>query len=202
MSPSLPGSYFERLYGGSADPWRISDGWYERRKRAVVLAVLPLPRFAVAFEPGCGNGELTVELAARCDRVVAWDVVDAAVTRTRERTVAMSGVDVRTGGLPDDWPDEQADLVVLSEVGYYLDEDDLSRAVGEAMKRLVRGGTLLAVHWRHDAPDYPLSGDRVHEIITAAPGLARLGGYGDQDVLIDVYRFGDDESVAHQDGLL
>ena len=202
MSPSLPTTYFERLYGESADPWLISDGWYEQRKRALTLAALPSPRFSVIFEPGCSNGELTVLLAARCDRLIAWDVVDTAVTRTRERTAAMSGVEVRKGGLPDDWPDQKADLIVLSEVGYYLDEADLTRAVAAATSRLTEGGTVLAVHWRHDAPDYPLSGDRVHDLIAASPGLARLGGYHDEDVLIDVFRHGDHESVARRDGLL
>ncbi len=202
VSPSLPRRYFERMYGESVDPWLISDGWYEQRKRALVLAALPLPRFSVIFEPGCSNGELTVLLAARCDRLIAWDVVDAAVTRTRERTATMSGVEVREGGLPDDWPDEKADLIVLSEVGYYLDEADLTRAVDEATRHLVEGGSVLAVHWRHDAPDYPLSGDRVHDIIAASPNLARLGGYRDEDVLIDIFGHGDDESVARREGLL
>ncbi len=197
MSPTLPGEYFQRLYGESVDPWRISDGWYEQRKRALVLAALPQKRFSVAFEPGCSNGELTVLLAARCD------IVEAAVASTRARTADMSGVEVGKGGLPDDWPDEQADLIVLSEVGYYLDEADLTRALVEAVGRLVTGGTLMAVHWRHDARDYPLSGDRVHEIVAAEPGLHRLGGYHDEDMLIDAFQHGDSaESVAWQQGLL
>ena len=36
------------------------------------------------------------------------------------------------------------------------------------------GGTLLAVHWRHPVADYPRSGDDVHRILGARPGLARL----------------------------
>ncbi len=201
MGSSLSREYFERLYGQSADPWRISDGWYEQRKRALVLAALPEPRFAVAFEPGCSNGELTVLLASRCDRLIAWDVVDAAVARTRERTAEMPGVEVRNGALPDDWPDERAELIVLSEVGYYLDAADWARTVDEAAARLLAGGTVLAVHWRHGAPDYPLTGDRVHEIIAAQPRLCRLGGYRDDDVLIDVFRT-DAQSVAQREGLL
>jgi hypothetical protein len=202
MSSTLRAEYFQRLYDESTDPWRISDGWYEQRKRALVLAALPLPRFAIGFEPGCSNGELTVLLAGRCDRLIAWDIVEGAVNRTRERTIEMPGVEIRTGGLPDDWPDETADLIVLSEVGYYLDETDLTRAVSQAKGRLVDGGTLLAVHWRHDAVDYPLTGDRVHEIISAEEALFRLGRYCDEDVLIDVFRRGDAASVARVQGLL
>lgn len=202
MSASLPPDYFERLYARSDDPWRISDGWYEQRKRALTLAVLPRPRFEVAFEPGCSNGELTAALATRCDRLVAWDVVDDAVSRTRQRTATLPGVEVGAGALPDDWPDEQADLIVLSEVGYYLGEPELIRAVEQAIERLTAHGILLAVHWRHDAPDYPLTGDRVHELVAARPGLSRTAAYRDEDVLIEVFGPAEVPSVAREQGLL
>ena len=61
VTPSLPADYFARLYSESDDPWRISLGWYERRKRALLMASLPHERFSVVFEPGCSNGELTIQ---------------------------------------------------------------------------------------------------------------------------------------------
>jgi hypothetical protein len=66
VTPSLSADYFAHLYADSDDPWRISTGWYEQRKRALLMASLPRERFAVGFEPGCSNGELTVLLASRC----------------------------------------------------------------------------------------------------------------------------------------
>ena len=59
--------YFDGLYKSSDDPWNLREGWYERRKRSLTLALLPRPRYRNAFEPGCANGELTAELATRCD---------------------------------------------------------------------------------------------------------------------------------------
>jgi SAM-dependent methyltransferase len=202
VTPSLPADYFTRLYDGSDDPWQISSGWYERRKRALLMASLPRERFSVGFEPGCSNGELTVQLASRCDRLIAWDVVDDALTRTRIRTAELPEVEIRHGALPRDWPDEKADLIVLAEVGYYLDAADLSRAVDEAVDRLGPSGAIVAVHWRHPAPDYPLTGDEVHRLIDARDDLDRLGGYYDEDFLLDIWTHGPVQSVAAQTGLI
>ena len=202
MTPSLSADYFAQLYADSDDPWRISTGWYEQRKRALLMASLPRERFSIGFEPGCNNGELTVQLASRCDRLIAWDVVDTALDRARTRTTDLPGVEIRHGALPHDWPDEEADLIVLAEVGYYLDAGDLNRAVREAARRLTAGGTLIAVHWRHGAPDYPLTGDEVHRLIDAHDDLDRLGRYHDEDFLLDIWTHGSGQSVAAQTGLL
>jgi SAM-dependent methyltransferase len=202
MTPSLPPDYFDNLYADSADPWKISTGWYEQRKRALVLAALPQQRYSLGFEPGCSNGELTVGLAERCDRLLAWDVADVALDQARARTAQLSGVQIRQAALPAEWPTEQAELIVLSEVGYYLDANDLERAIELAVEHLITGGTLLAVHWRHPAPDYPTTGDQVHRRIDAHDGLQRLAGYQDTDFLLDVWTKGPTPSVAQTAGLV
>lgn len=201
---TLPPEYFRRLYAEHPDPWRISEGFYERRKRDLVMAVLPQHRYGLALEPGCGNGELTVRLAERCERVVAWDGIEPAVLRARKRTASLAGVEVRTGQLPGFWPDERADLVVLSEVGYYLAAADLDRVIDNACRTLVPGGTLVAAHWRREAAAYPLRGDDVHAHLFARPGLGRLGGYADDDMRIDVFVASHDgvASVAQREGVV
>ena len=73
MSPTM--LYFDELCRRSDDPWRLREGWYERRKRSLTLALLPRPRYRNAFEPGCANGELTAELATRCDALLAADLL-------------------------------------------------------------------------------------------------------------------------------
>jgi hypothetical protein len=109
---------------------------------------------------------------------------------------------VRRGALPGDWPDEPADLVVLSEVGYYLDATDLAVAVDAAVSALNPDGTILAVHWRHPAPDYPLSGDEVHAVLAEHPSLERLARYRDEDMTLDVLVRGPAVSVARRAGVL
>ena len=111
--------HFDEMYAGSADPWAVGSSWYEARKRAVLLAALPNQRYRLAWEPGCSLGDLTVELATRCARVVASDVSARAVTQTRQRTADLGNVEVAVARLPDEAPPialGAADLVVLSEV--------------------------------------------------------------------------------------
>jgi GlcNAc-PI de-N-acetylase len=64
-------------------------------------------------------------------------------------------------------------------------------------------GTLLAVHWRHHVADYPRSGDDVHRVLAARPGLARLVRHTEPDFLAEIYirTDGAPVSVAQATGL-
>ena len=127
---------------------------------------------------------------------------DAALGRARVRTRDLDGVEIRSGALPSDWPEGTADLVVFAEIGYYLAAADLALAVRAAIAHLEPGGSLLAVHWRHDAPDYPLRGDDVHDVIDRQPGLVRFARYRDADFVLDVWSRGPSDSVAAATGVL
>ena len=119
--------YFDALYAHSDDPYALRDRWYEARKRAVLLAALPRQHYAKAYEPGCGAGELTHALAARCGQLLASDFSDRAVQITQERTRELPNVRVEQHALPGDWPVAAGpfDLIVLSEVGYFLQRADM-----------------------------------------------------------------------------
>lgn len=199
---SLPPSYFDRMYGEAADPWGMAERWYEQRKYALTLAALPEPRYRSGFEPGCSIGVLTAQLATRCDALLATDVAAAAVAATRGRTADHAHVSVQRRAVPDEWPAGCFDLVVLSEVGYYLSRQALSTLLDRCVGALVDGGTLVAVHWRHPVADYPLSGDEVHEALATRPELARLARHEEEDFLLDVVVRGPAVSVAGRTGLL
>ncbi|MCE5289219.1 MAG: nodulation S family protein [Nocardiaceae bacterium] len=200
---NMPKRYFEDLYSTSADPWGFETRWYERRKYALTLASLPRERHRRALEPGCSIGVLTAMLATRCDEVVATDVVESVLQTTRRRATA-GNVTCRVWGLGAPWADlGDFDLVVLSEVGYYLDRAALRKALNDIASHLDDGGTLLSVHWQHRVADYPLTGSEVHEEVLATAGLAVVGRYRDSDVDIIVLEKGDGpSSVAEREGLV
>jgi len=196
--------YFRDLYAASPDPYRLAERWYEARKYAVSIALLPCERYGAAFEPGCSIGVLTALLAARCDSLLACDAVPAAVVSARTRTAGLPSVRVERRAIPDEWPPYSFDLIVFSELLYYFSDDDLDQVLRLGAGALRPGGHLLAVHWRHPAPNHPRTGDDVHEQLASHGGLARLARYCDLDFTAEVYSRadGDRRSVAQVGGIV
>ena len=104
-------------------------------------------------------------------------------------TLYLSSLDVT-------WPPGPFDLLVLSEIAYYLDADALATVLGRECPRLQRGAKIVAAHWRHAVADYPLTGDAAHAVIAETPGLTSVARYGDRDVVVEVFDTGDGRSVA------
>lgn len=165
---------FEARYAGHhrRDPWGFRTDPYEQRRYAWTLAALGKDRYRRAFEPACALGELTRQLARRCDEVVALDPSASALREAAVHTADQPQVHLRQGAIPEDWPDGDFDLIVLSEVGYYFEVPDLRDMVALARGSLVSDGELVAVHWRGHSDDHLLAADEVHDTIAAALGSA------------------------------
>jgi ubiquinone/menaquinone biosynthesis C-methylase UbiE len=194
---TLPASYFDRMYAADPDPWGFETRWYERRKYNLTLAALPSPRFARGLEIGCSIGVLTTALAGRCDSLVALDPSPVALSAARARVP--SSVRLVQGSAPGDWPAGTYDLMVFSEVCYYLDRVDLERLLDLVDRDLAAGGSVVACHWRHPVNDYPLTGDQVHTALARWPRLSRIE---EEDFLLHVYAPGGAVSVARREGLV
>lgn len=92
------------------------------------MAILPRQHFPRIFEPGCSIGNLTTLLVDGRDEIIASDLVDAAVDHARAR-LADSDVNGKARfekwSLRDRWPNESVDLIVLSEICFYLTAPEL-----------------------------------------------------------------------------
>jgi SAM-dependent methyltransferase len=201
---TLDPGYFREVYGASPDPYGLADRWYEKRKYALTVALLPREHYGTAFEPGCSIGVLTEQLAPRCDTLLACDGVADAVASARARTAGLPGVLIAQRVIPREWPARAFDLIVFSELLYYFDDADFRQVLGLGIGALRPDGHLLAVHWRHPAPDHPRTGDEVHAALAGHPQLALLARYRDPDFTAEVYtRAGDDvRSVAQAGGIV
>jgi SAM-dependent methyltransferase len=196
--------YFAAMYAAAPDPWSLRTRWYEARKYAISVAMLPRQRYRDAFEPGCSVGVLTGMLAPRCDRLLSCDMVPVAVKAAAEHTAGFGNVTVEHRVIPGDWPPGRFDLIVLSEFLYYFADADLDRVLDLAVAALWPAGTLLAVHWRHPVAEHPRSGDSVHSALSRRAGLAKLADHAEADFLAQVYlaEDGDPVSVAQAEGLV
>jgi SAM-dependent methyltransferase len=169
---SLGASYFAQIYQTNLDPWNFETSRYEREKYLASLAALPLERYGRGFEVGGSIGVLTRMLADRCDRLLSIDVSSIAQGRAQVRCADQSQVEFQIMQFPGETPNQTFDLIVLSEVGYYLSEKDLLIARDWIVNALRPGGHLLLVHWTPLVEEYPLTGDEVHDLflaITPAP---------------------------------
>jgi cyclopropane fatty-acyl-phospholipid synthase-like methyltransferase len=201
--PTLDAGYFNAMYEASADPWGFSSRWYEARKYAISMAMLPRQHYREAFEPGCSIGVLTELLAPRCARLLSCDLAPAAVHAAAGRTRHLPQVRVEHRVLPADWPSGRFDLIVASELLYYFGGHDLDEMVCRITAALRPDANLLAVHWLHPVAEYPRSGGEVHHALAATRGLARLATHRERDFLAEVYVRTDGEatSVAQATGL-
>ncbi|MGJ9422212.1 class I SAM-dependent methyltransferase [Aeromicrobium sp. CF3.5] len=179
-------SYFENAYSESADPWNLVSE-YEQRKYTLTLASLPRQSYASAFEPGCSIGVLTGLLAQRCERIIATDGVAAPLQEVAGRAPS---AEVGVGTIPADWPAGSFDLIVLSEVMYYLTAADRRHVLERARDSLLRSGHLLVVHWRHSFEEAECDGDVVHAEVTefaTEVGWSRLVHHVETDFRLEVF---------------
>jgi SAM-dependent methyltransferase len=164
---SLEAGYFEELYAGAADPWGFRSSPYEREKYGETLAILPRARYGSVLEIGCSIGVFTRRLAERCDTVLALDGSARALAEAKNANADLSWVTFREGMVPQDFPEGRYDLIVLSEVLYYLAPSDLRRVADLCLASLEPDGHMVLCHWLGET-NYPLSGDEAADLFIQA----------------------------------
>jgi hypothetical protein len=169
-SPKTRGpAYFDSVYAAQSDPWRFATSDFERNKYALTLDALPEAHYSAAIEVGCSIGVFTRNLALRCGRLVAVDASGAPLIEAGKRCFDRPNVTFRQMFVPYQWPDEIFDLVLLSEVVYFLSKEDVSRLATRVKLSLAARADIVLVHWT-GATDYPLTGDEAVELFTCQMG--------------------------------
>jgi predicted TPR repeat methyltransferase len=183
----LEREYFESLYEDSPDPWDFATSDYEQRKYERTLAVLEQRRFKRALEAGSSVGVFTAMLAPYCDELLALDTSERAVEISRRRLSGQDHVTIERRTIPEETPDGPFDLIVASEVLYYLSREVLLEALRRFEEVLAAGGALLAVHWRKETRTYPLQGDEVHELLVEHSRLSNTKSIVETEYRLDLF---------------
>lgn len=194
-------AYFSQIYANNRDPWQYEKRWYEVRKRSICLSMLPHSRFANAIEFGCSNGVFSEALATRCDTLICVDGQAEAVKLAGERLNNLSHVRVTQGLIPQDLPNERYDLIVVSEILYYLTHEQLQDVIAWLNTALTDTGVILACHWRYPIEGFALTGDSVHDTLQRQLTFYQQSQLIDQDFLLTIWQ-ANPQSVAAQENLV
>ena len=108
--------------------------------------------------------------------------------------------DVQQSRLPEQWPAGQFELIVLSELCYYLDADDLCELIDRARASLTADGQVLACHWRPPIEGCPQTAEQVHVLLHQRLDMPRVASHHEHDFLLDLWSR-DGTSVATLEGL-
>ncbi|MGY2895599.1 class I SAM-dependent DNA methyltransferase [Deinococcus sp. UYEF24] len=184
---SLSARYFDDMYEVHRDPWNFETSPYEAGKYDRTLAALPSAKYVSALEVGCSIGVLTARLAPRCTHLLSLDLSQQALDRARARCAGLPQVEFERRQMPAEFPPGQFDLLVLSEVLYYLGPADLQLMLDRSVRALLPAGHLIAVHWTPAVHDYPQTGDQVHDALLAEPGLKHLYGERHEQYRLDLF---------------
>ncbi|MBV9817582.1 MAG: methyltransferase domain-containing protein [Solirubrobacterales bacterium] len=181
---------FEALYQADPDPWSYLTSDYERDKYQATLAACTRGRaapFTTALELGASIGAFTARLAPACRSLITVDASPTAVADARRRLLGLPHVTSLLGVIPDAIPLQSFELVVASEILYYLAPVDLSDTLDRLGRCLGPQGRLVAVHWRPAGPERPFTAAEVHARLHDTPWLAPVAMQHTDDYLLDVF---------------
>jgi SAM-dependent methyltransferase len=178
---------FEARYRAHGDPWgTLSDPREQAKAEATLDACGPGP-FASVCDLGAGLGVLSAALAPRSRALLALDGAPTAAAAADARLAPWPCARAMVATLPEDLPAGAAfDLVVASEILYYLDDDAFAATLDWLDGALVPKGRVVAVHWTGDAEDLHRPATAVRATLAARPGLRVLGRARGPSYLLDV----------------
>ena len=174
MTESRGAKYFENLYAANPDPWDFETSPYEQNKYRATIEMLGGAHFVSALEIGCSIGVLTKLLAQQCDALLAVDIAASALAAAQSRCAGLPHIRFENLQIPAQWPDQKFDLMVFSEVLYFLSPADIAATAGRACASLMPGAAVLLVNYTEQI-DEPCSGDAAAgHFINAASGCCKL----------------------------
>lgn len=168
MPQSVGPEFFEAIFARDLDPWGFETSEYERAKYADTLHHLPRARYHCGLEIGCATGVLSGLLADRCQQFLGVDFSEIALAEARRKHAARDRLAFARLHFPLEAPAGRYDLIVLSEVLYFMTSTDVAATAAVVSRLAEPGATLMLVHWLGQSKDHVLSGDEAVETFVAA----------------------------------
>jgi SAM-dependent methyltransferase len=165
--------HLDHLYSSSVDPFGFDSKPAEAAKFAKTLELCGGDRLGRVLEIGCSVGTLTEIIAPHAESVLAIDVSHRAVALAAERLVAFPNVRCEVCAIPDDYPEGTFDVVIASDVLYYLSPGAVSETIRRIEASVAPGGVVVALHYAPRMGSL-LTGDEVHDLLTRRSQLMHV----------------------------
>jgi SAM-dependent methyltransferase len=135
--------HFDRVYAATGrDAWGYERDEFATRRFQFLLKMLPVTPVSTALEVGCAEGQFTALLAQHVEHVLACDISESAIQRARQTCLGLQNVRFRCMDVRKGLPDEPVDLILFSDVLYYLSRREAIRVLEDSAKNL-RPGSFL-----------------------------------------------------------
>ncbi|MBB2794981.1 UNVERIFIED_ORG: peptidoglycan/xylan/chitin deacetylase (PgdA/CDA1 family)/GT2 family glycosyltransferase/2-polyprenyl-3-methyl-5-hydroxy-6-metoxy-1,4-benzoquinol methylase [Rhizobium pisi] len=171
--------YWEQVFE-RPDPWNYLSV-YEQVKYAQTLSLVPQGT-ETALELACAEGIFTEKLARAVGRVTATDISQRAIDRASKRCRDLSNVELRVLDFVRQQLPPDQDLILCSEVLYYMKDEEMLADVCRKMAAALKpGGCLITAHphLRQDEPgrsgfdwDHPFGVATIRRVLAEQAGLA------------------------------
>jgi len=171
-APNDPGE-FDTLFTQSADPWDYDVAPYEQVRFARTIAALDGRQFRQGLEVACAAGSLTEMIAPHCNHLLALDASRAALDHARRRLAPWPHVDIRLARMPEQLPEGRFDLIMLSDMLYYLGLSGLQNFLATLIERAEPDAMIVLVDYLGPM-GIAINGEKAAE---ASIALARLRGW-------------------------
>lgn len=184
-------AHFDNLFA-QEDPWNYGSP-YEREKYQRQIDLLPRGPIGRALELACAEGHFSAQLAGHVEHLIAADISAKALARAKERCAAHTNIEYRTVDLAKDALPQNLDLIVCSEVLYYLADEAELRAAAKAIAAALKpGGALVTANpylLRDNKTRTGFDWDTIYgaevivQVLRETPGLAQ-----EESVETELYR--------------
>ena len=151
--PAIDIAGFENKFRDNIDPWDYTHSRFERAKRGVLLRACGPSRHGRVLELGCAIGETTRGLAKLSLRLIAVDASPTALKEAMRRVPRSRGVRFQCAILPDEMPRGPFDLIVTSELVYYLRAHHINPLADRIFAALAPGGMTVILNHRRPFDD-------------------------------------------------
>ncbi|MET0660064.1 MAG: trifunctional glycosyltransferase/class I SAM-dependent methyltransferase/polysaccharide deacetylase [Steroidobacteraceae bacterium] len=193
--------YWEHIFA-KADPWNYGSK-YEQLKYERTLGLLGDEPVGTGLEIACAEGRFTSLLASRVRTLRAVDISATALERARYRCKEFDNITFGEFDLIADQIQGSVDLIVCSEVLYFVPVDELAEVAAKYCAALAPRGRLVMAHascigddpertgfdWGHD-----FGARTICETFCTTPGLAL-----ERSIVTELYRIDLFRKVAAAD---